>query len=153
MGGSHYWSEVEKWAPAPPFSHVTIKDIRRPGTNMLSGSMEDGDRIHSGPQNRRNRLKAEVIPTAPVKPQGEVHLEGNYVVGSFYLPELEPGELKYHIGRRTLTIWSRKEGVEFQSILVLPRWVRPPSFILSHKNGLYEFFIETEPGRSLPPAT
>lgn len=99
---------------------------------------------------QRIRLRAEIIPRIPVKTQGEVHEEGEHLVGSFYLPELRPSELKFHVGRRTLTVWSRKEGLEFQSILVLPRWVRPATFILSHKNGVYEFLLEADPSGALP---
>lgn len=104
------------------------------------------------PDKDRVRLRAEVIPKMPVRSHGEIHAEGHRLVGSFYLPEFRPQEIKFHVGRRTLTIWSRKEGQEFQSILVLPRWVKPQTFILHHKNGVYEFIMETEPGRSLPAA-
>lgn len=99
---------------------------------------------------KRMRLRAELTPQAGPRVHGEVHQDGDRLIGTFFLPGLRPAELKYHIGRRTITVWSRKEGHEFQSILVLPRWVRPPTFILCHKNGVYEFLLETEPGRALP---
>jgi len=86
-------------------------------------------------------------------PRGEVVEDGNSLVGTFYLPAYDPREVKYHVGRRTITLWSRKEGSEFQTILVLPRWVRPETFILSHKNGIYEFTLEGGDGPpGAPPA-
>jgi hypothetical protein len=104
---------------------------------------------------RRQRMKvhAEAL-RAPVPPRGEVLEDGDHLVGTFYLPAHDPRDVKYHVGRRTITLWSRKTGSEFQTILVLPRWVRPETFILSHKNGIYEFTLEhgEDPHPRAPPA-
>lgn len=99
-----------------------------------------------GSEKRREpyRLRAEGIRMAPPA-RGEVLEEGERLVGTFYLPAHEPRDVKYHVGRRTITLWSRKPGTEFQTILVLPRWVRPETFILRHNNGLYEFVLEDGP--------
>lgn len=101
---------------------------------MLPGGSESN--------NGRDRVaRAEPVRTV-LPPRGEVQEEGDRVVGTFFLPAHQPREVKYHVGRRTITLWSRKAGAEFQTILVLPRWVDPGTFILSHKNGVYEFVLE-----------
>lgn len=110
-----------------------------------------------GSEPRRNRERAKVrvetVPQTPPNAAGEVYEEGGQLVGTFFLPVHRPPDLKYHVGRRTLTLWSRKEGAEFQTILVLPKWVRPDTFILRHKNGVYEFVLQVAEDRpSLPGA-
>lgn len=98
----------------------------------------------------RQKLRAEALST-PAPPRGEVFEEGDRLVGTFHLPAYDPREVKYHVGRRTITLWSRKTGSEFQTILVLPRWVRPETFILSHKNGVFEFMLEgADPPHRVP---
>lgn len=98
----------------------------------------------------RVRLRAEALPAMSSSPQGEVYEEGSSLVGTFFLPFHTPRELKYHVGRRTVTLWSRKAGYEFQTILVLPRWVQPETLVLSYKNGLYEFIMNVA---QAPPQT
>jgi hypothetical protein len=100
---------------------------------------------------RRNRLKVYTDPMRTLwVPKGEVAEDGPHVIGTFHLPGHHPREVKYHVGRRTITLWSRKEGHEFQTLLVLPRWVRPETYILRHKNGVYEFVLETAPDPPRP---
>jgi hypothetical protein len=94
---------------------------------------------------QKSVVRAEALRT-PLPPRGEVLDEGHHLVGTFHLPGHDPRDVKYHVGRRTITLWSRKSGSEFQTILVLPRWVRPETFILSHKNGVYEFVLENGDG-------
>ncbi len=90
----------------------------------------------------RNKLRPEVVSGMAAPPKGEVFEDEGKLVGTFYLPQHRPADVKYHVGRRTITLWSRKEGSEFQTILVLPRWVNPATFVLSHHNGIYEFVLE-----------
>lgn len=93
----------------------------------------------------RTPLRVEIAPPAQTTVPAEVHQAGDVLVGAFHLPMVTPKELKYHVGRRTITVWSRKPGHEFQSILVLPRWVRSDSYVLSHRNGVFEFLLEIAP--------
>lgn len=97
------------------------------------------------PAARRERVmvRPETLSSAPITPKGEVFEDGTSLVGTFYLPLHQPQDVKYHVGRRTITLWSRKQGHEFQTILVLPRWVDPETFILAHQNGVYEFVMQS----------
>lgn len=98
-----------------------------------------GDRV---PAPRGPRIQAETVSAENESPHGEIYRDGSNLVGTFFLPEHEPHEVRYHVGRRTITIWSRKPQRQFQTILVLPQWVRPETYVLSHKNGLYEFTMQ-----------
>lgn len=120
---------------------------------MPTGSMTESP--GAGARSRRDPIKVRPTPTLVphLAPQGEILEEGGRVVGTFYLPGHSPRDLKYHVGRRTITLWSRKEGQEFQTILVLPRWVRPETFVLSHKNGVYEFLLEAHDPPGHAPAS
>lgn len=105
-----------------------------------------------GSRRSKPKVRAETL-RIPQPPRGEVLDEGGHVVGTFHLPAHDPRDVKYHVGRRTITLWSRKDGSEFQTILVLPRWVRPETFILSHKNGVYEFVLENGEAPANRPET
>lgn len=115
--------------------------------DVSSGSMTDP--ADKASRDRPKMRAAAVTSTPLVLPPGEVHEEGEHVIGSFFLPHHKPHEVKYHVGRRTITLWSRKEQAEFQTILVLPRWVNPETFILTTQNGVYEFVLERS---NKPPA-
>lgn len=106
------------------------------------------------PKQGARKIRPENLETATATPHGEVFQDTpTSLVGCFYLPSHGPREVKYHVGRRTITLWSRKEGNTFQTILVLPRWVNPETFILSHNNGMYEFHLEvaSRPEGGTPP--
>lgn len=95
---------------------------------------------HSGPS--ADRHPHETVPTPPVQGRGEIQLEQGNVVVTFHLPELNPADIDYRVGTRTVSLWSKRPGFEFRTIVVLPMWVNPDAFILSHKNGVYEFLME-----------
>lgn len=92
------------------------------------------------------------MPPLSQRDRGEIHEDGRFLIGTFHLPEFRPSDLKYHVGKRTITLWSRKNGQEFQTIMVLPKWVRPETFIMTHKNGVYEFLLEASDFVGLPPS-
>jgi hypothetical protein len=94
----------------------------------------------NGPIDRRPH---ETVPAPPVQGRGEIQMEAGNVVVTFHLPELDPSDMDYRVGTRTVSVWSKRPGFEFRTIVVLPKWVNPDAFILSHKNGVYEFLVET----------
>lgn len=102
------------------------------------------------PRSERAKLRIEDARPAAL-PKGEVVEDGDRLIGTFFLPAHGPRDVKYHVGRRTITLWSRKQGSEFQTILVLPRWVKPETFILTAQNGVYEFVLEPGVDPTLPP--
>ncbi|MBI2079042.1 MAG: hypothetical protein HYT80_11875 [Euryarchaeota archaeon] len=89
-----------------------------------------------------DRRPHEAVPNPPVQGRGEVVVETGTVVVTFHLPELEPKDIEYRVGSRTVSLWSKRAGIDFRTIVVLPTWVNPGQFLVSHKNGVYEFMME-----------
>jgi HSP20 family molecular chaperone IbpA len=81
----------------------------------------------------------------PIQGRGEIQLDGAAVVVTFHLPEFEPRDLEYRIGSRTVCLWSKRAGLDFRTIVVLPATVKPERFVMGHKNGVYEFLLEAAP--------
>lgn len=94
-----------------------------------------------GPQDRRPH---ELVPNAPVQGRGEILLDAGALIVTFHLPELEPLDIEYRVGSRTVCLWSKRAGLDFRTIVVLPESIKPEQFIMSHKNGVYEFLLEPE---------
>lgn len=90
----------------------------------------------------RDRSPHETVPNAPVQGRGEILLDAGAIVVSFHLPELEPADLEYRVGTRTVCLWSKRAGLDFRTIVVLPETIKPEQFVVSHKNGVYEFLLE-----------
>lgn len=89
------------------------------------------------------------VSTTNVQGRGEIFVDEGKVVVAFHLPELNPEELDYRVGTRTLSLWSIRPGFEFRTIVVLPLWVNPHAYVLRHQNGVYEFLVE--PNQPVPP--
>ena len=68
--------------------------------------------------------------------------EDSKISVTFYLPRHSPQDLKYHVGMRSITLWSRNSSSEFQTIAILPTWIDPETYIMTHNNGIYEFVLE-----------
>jgi len=93
----------------------------------------------------------ETVPNPPVQGRGEVQVDSGAVVVTFHLPELEPKDIEYRVGSRTVSLWSKRAGIDFRTIVVLPTWVNPGQFMVSHKNGVYEFLMEAnKPPQTVP---
>lgn len=103
----------------------------------------------AGPERRPT---APTVSTKAMEGRGEVQFEQGNLVLTFHLPELRPDELDYRVGARTVSLWSKRPGVEFRTIVVLPVWVRPDEFIMTHKNGIYEFHMTPHAAATLPAA-
>src|ERR1041385_7032623 len=92
----------------------------------------------SGPSGGKGADKPpqQKIPPAPsLQNRGEVLMEAGNIVVTFHLPEFRPTDLEFRVGTRTLSIWSKRTEVDFRTIVVLPVWVEPGRFLLTHKNG------------------
>jgi hypothetical protein len=95
-------------------------------------------------QGPRDRSPHETVPNAPVMGRGEIQQDAGALVVTFHLPELEPLDIEYRVGSRTVCLWSKRAGLDFRTIVVLPETIKPEQFVLSHKNGVYEFLLEPE---------